>query len=131
MKQQKRGRRNGTDALSVALSGLACVLLLPAVFAAETVRDVLWVLAFICLAGCYFRIFSRNVARRQKENQWFRGLLSPFYRLRSKYREKRRQKKLYCFFQCPECAQVLRVPRGKGHIRVTCKKCGHVFERNS
>ena len=42
-----------------------------------------------------------------------------------------RQKNLYCFFKCPQCGTVLRVPaREKRHIRITCKKdCGHVFER--
>ena len=102
--------RNGPDALSMTASLSACVLLIIAMFARGTVSSVLWLLALICLVFCYFRIFSRNIARR---------------------REKKRQKNLYCFFKCPQCNTVLRVPKGKGHIRITCKCCGHVFERNS
>lgn len=37
----------------------------------------------------------------------------------------------YKYFICPQCAQRLRVPRGKGRLRVTCTRCGNVFETKS
>ena len=37
----------------------------------------------------------------------------------------------YKYLICPQCAQRLRVPRGKGRIRVTCTNCGNVFETRS
>ena len=109
----------------------ACVLLIIAMFTRGTASSVLWLLALIFLIFCYFRIFSRNIPRRRAENQRFLTLIAPLTRLRVRYREKKRQKNLYCFFKCPQCGTVLRVPKGKGHIRITCKCCGHVFERNS
>lgn len=123
--------RNGPDALSMTASLSACVLLIIAMFARGTVSSVLWLLALICLVFCYFRIFSRNTARRRAENQRYLTLIAPLTQLRARRREKKRQKNLYCFFKCPQCNTVLRVPKGKGHIRITCKYCGHVFERNS
>ena len=39
--------------------------------------------------------------------------------------------KQYKYLICPQCAQRLRVPRGKGRIRVTCINCGNVFETRS
>ena len=39
--------------------------------------------------------------------------------------------KKYKYFICPQCTQKLRVPRGKGRLRVTCTKCGNVFEIKS
>jgi hypothetical protein len=39
--------------------------------------------------------------------------------------------KQYKYLICPQCAQRLRVPRGKGRIRVTCTNCGNVFETRS
>ncbi|HPS58091.1 MAG TPA: glutaredoxin family protein [Spirochaetota bacterium] len=29
--------------------------------------------------------------------------------------------------KCPECVQKLRLPAGKGKLRVSCSKCGHKF----
>ena len=123
--------RNGPDALSMAASLSACFLLIVAMFVGGVVSSILWLLAFICLIFCYFRIFSRNVAKRRAENQRFLTRIAPLTQLKARYQEKKRQKNLYCFFQCPQCGTVLRVPKGKGHIRITCKCCGHVFERNS
>jgi RNase P subunit RPR2 len=37
----------------------------------------------------------------------------------------------YKYLICPQCTQRLRVPRGKGRIRVTCTRCGNVFETKS
>lgn len=33
----------------------------------------------------------------------------------------------YTVEACPSCAQRTRVPKGKGKIKVTCKKCNEVF----
>lgn len=37
----------------------------------------------------------------------------------------------YEFFICEECGQRLTVPKGKGKLKVTCPKCGHVTMRES
>ena len=37
----------------------------------------------------------------------------------------------YKYFLCPQCAQRLRVPRGKGKIRITCTHCGNKFDAKS
>lgn len=123
--------RNGPDALSIALSLSSCALLLIAMFVRSRLSSILWLLALIFLGSSYFRIFSKNISKRQAENQQFLTRIAPLTRLYNRQRTKRRQKNLYSFFKCPECGTVLRVPKGKGHIRITCKSCGHAFERNS
>ncbi len=123
--------RNGPDALSIALSLLSCVLLVIAMFLRSAASSLLWLLALLFLGSSYFRIFSKNIGKRQTENQWFLARIAPLTRFFSRQRTKHRQKNLYSFFKCPECGTVLRVPKGKGHIRITCKSCGHTFERNS
>lgn len=131
----RRGRflsgRNGPDALSIALSLSSCALLVIAMFVQNIVSSILWLLALLFLGGSYFRIFSRNISKRQAENTRFLTRMEPLLRLYNRQKTKRRQKNLYSFFKCPECGTVLRVPKGKGHIRITCKSCSHVFERNS
>ncbi len=123
--------RNGPDGLSMALCFTACVVLIVSMFLGGVLSRVLWCLALIFLVISYFRIFSRNLPRREQENQAFLNLVAPITRWRARRKTRRRQKNLYSFFKCPQCGTVLRVPKGKGHIRITCKNCGHVFERNS
>ena len=123
--------RYGPDSLSKATSVFACVLLIPSLFLGGMASNVLWLLALVCLALTYFRMFSRNIEKRRAENRKYCQLISPLTRKYHQLVEKHRQKKLYRFFKCPSCGTVLRVPKGKGHIRITCKTCKHIFEENS
>lgn len=123
--------RSGSDALSITLSFLACVLLIVSMFFRNIVSSILWVLALVCLGLSYFRIFSRNVAKRRAENERFLQLVQPITKWVNRQKTKRRQKNLYCFFKCPQCGTVLRVPKGKGRVRITCKACGTVFEKST
>ncbi len=78
------------------------------------------------LAGVYavYRMFSKNIARRQAENKWYVETIG--LPLRSYIN---RDRKNYSYFKCPTCKQVLRAPKGRGKIRVTCSRCGNKFER--
>ena len=100
-------------------------------FFRNIVSSILWVLALVCLGLSYFRIFSRNVAKRRTENERFLQLVQPITKWVNRQKTKRRQKNLYCFFKCPQCGTVLRVPKGKGRVRITCKACGTVFEKST
>lgn len=123
--------RSGPDNLSMATSFLACLLLIVAMFVGDFLSGILWLLACGCLVCSYVRIFSRNIDKRRRENAWFMEKMQPITDFRARRAAKKRQKNLYCFFKCPQCATVLRVPKGKGRIRITCRNCGHIFERNS
>ena len=52
-------------------------------------------------------------------------------------RAKRTAKKMWkgrkttAYLKCPNCGQMLRVPRGKGRITVTCRGCGASFQEKS
>ena len=123
--------RNGPDALSMTSCVAACVLLIVSMVLGGQASNILWLLALVFLVASYFRILSRNIPKRQRENQRFLELMSPVTDWWHRKKLRRRQKNLYCFFKCPQCGTVLRVPKGKGHSRITCKNCSHVFERNS
>lgn len=119
--------RNGSDALTRFVSLAVLVLLLLSFIVGGEVGYGLWVL---CIAGvfyCYFRIFSRSVYKRQEENRRFlqktRGISAYFRGVRQRFS----QRKDYKFFRCPSCRTLLRVPRGKGRIKVVCRKCGTSF----
>ena len=123
--------RSGPDALSKATSALACLLLILSMFFRGLASNILWALAFVFLLLSYFRMFSKNIWKRRAENQKFLTLTAPLTRKWNQWKLRRRQRNLYAFFKCPQCGTVLRVPKGKGRIRITCKNCANSFERNT
>lgn len=88
-------------------------------------------IALAALIWSYFRMFSRNVAKRSAENQWY---LKKSMKVKGFFRKKKRelsQMKEYHIYKCPNCRQKLRVPRGRGRIAITCRKCGTEFFKKS
>ena len=115
--------RNWVDQLGWA--SLVLVLLLDTVelivrSKSETARMILSTVSFLVMVWILFRMFSRNLPKRRKENAWFlTKIVNPV-----KNRKARSQDKDHKYFTCPQCRTVCRVPRGKGKIIITCPKCG-------
>ena len=77
-----------------------------------------------------FRMFSKNTVKRSIENQsyivlsnWGRHLWKAFV---SNLKDKDHK-----YFVCPQCHQIVRVPRGRGKIEITCPTCHKEFTENS
>ena len=108
--------RYGTDKLNTAIlmAGVAiCVLTL---FTKNALLDMLLtLLAYGFMFLAIFRSFSRNTYKRYQENRKYLQLMD-----RIKDRQHR-------YYNCPRCHQVVRVPRGKGKIAITCPKCKEKF----
>lgn len=124
--------RNGPDDLARMLSFVGCfVLLISLFFNGSIVQTLLWVAAVACLIYSYFRVFSRNIYKRQSENQnyvqWRYARMEQF----RQQKERRRQKKDYRFYRCAQCNTMTRIPKGHGKIQITCPKCGYTFIRKS
>ncbi len=120
--------RNGNDQLNRLLLLVDVItLLLASLLSGSVLGRLLYALVLVLLGLTYFRMFSRDLYRRRSENERYirykQRLLS---RLRV-LRERWKQRKEYKFFTCPSCKAVMRVPRGKGKIRVVCHKCGNTF----
>ena len=123
--------RNGNDQMNIFLLGLALVLLVIAAIFGDNLGRMCYMLVFFLLGFAYFRMFSRNLSKRQEENGKFiraRYKFSAAARLR---REQWVQRKDYKFFICPSCKTTLRVPRGHGKIKIVCRKCGNSFTGKS
>ena len=119
--------RNGNDQLNVFLLIVDGGLLLLAAIFAGSIGRFIYPVVIALLAYIYFRMLSRNVYRRREENGKFirlRFKVSAYLNVR---RERWVQRKDYKFFTCPSCHTILRVPRGRGKIKVVCRKCGHSF----
>jgi predicted RNA-binding Zn-ribbon protein involved in translation (DUF1610 family) len=76
---------------------------------------------------CIFRSFSRNTGARVREANYYFSLKSKVVRFFSSIAEKVQQRLTHRIFTCPSCGQRCRVPKGKGRIRITCKRCGAKF----
>lgn len=121
--------RNGFDQFSRALVWAALILLLIDLILGST--GFLYGIGLVVIIYGYFRVFSKNLAKRRAENAKYIAFRNKFTSGWRNWRERVRQRKDYCFFRCPSCKSMLRVPRGKGKIRVTCRKCGNAFERKT
>lgn len=88
-------------------------------------------LAAAVLVWSLMRSFSRKIDRRRRELDHYLRIKKPivnFFKLR---RNKWRDRKTHVYFKCKKCKAVLRVPRGKGSIIVTCAKCGDRIEKKT
>lgn len=119
--------RYGSDQLGMVLLGVYLVLtLLSRLFRSS----LLSLLATVIILWAFYRMFSRQINRRQAENARFLEAVSPMVR-RYNVNKCRRQDKEHCYFKCPNCGQQLRVPKGKGKLSITCRNCGASFEKKT
>ena len=85
--------------------------------------DVLAITSFILFSIALFRMFSKNKRKRAMEQIKFFNLISPIYSRLLKFSS--RDRKNYRYFKCKNCGQELRIPKGKGKIKVICPHCKH------
>lgn len=125
--------RYGVDPLTNFLLIVSMVILLVATLLVRNsaVHSVLFTLAVALLVIGYYRIFSRKTSKRYEENQKYLRLRNRLTgRLRA-LRDRLRQSRTHRFFKCPECGVTVRVPKGKGKIKITYPKCRATFVKNT
>lgn len=112
--------RYGMDRLNMAMlwTGVGASLL-SALIPIPPFNLVFWALSYILMILSIFRMLSRNTYKRYQENRKF---LQIFDRLKD--REHR-------YFDCPKCRQMVRVPKGKGKIAISCPRCREKFIRKT
>lgn len=124
--------RYGVDSFSKFLLVLGLVFVMfSSIFGGERMGTLGYVLGWIVIIYCYFRMFSKNVTKRYGENQTF---LAKTYKIRCFFQRQKNewnQRKVYHIYKCPSCGQKIRIPKGKGKIEVRCPKCTTTFVKNS
>ncbi len=122
--------RYGNDQLGNFLFGVFIVLFIfQTIFRRmPTVYTVLLFVGYAVILVYFFRSLSRNIYRRQAENQKFLRLWNPvknyFKFWHRRIKERNGVHKLY---RCPKCHQTIRVPKGRGKIAIRCPKCRFEF----
>lgn len=119
--------RCGADQLSLATMWVAIILWL---VYSLTHWMILYVISMVSIIYTIFRMFSRKLDKRRAENARFLSKIRPVQRKFSTTVSHLKDKE-HRYFRCPNCKQQMRVPKGKGRIRITCRSCGIVFEEKS
>ena len=123
--------RYGVDEFSRFLNMVAMISLLLFVLVKNTISLIFWLMAVGSLIWSYTRMFSRNTYKRRAENNAYLTIRYNLTRKLTGLKQRMQQKKYYRFYKCPRCGVTTRVPKGKGTIRITCPKCGEIFQRKS
>ena len=118
--------RYGGDTLNKVLLWIyfAWVLLFTVIFFFEDSPFLYlfyWISSAALVVWIFFRMFSRNIPARRRENECFCG----FFKLR---KNKFRDRKTHVYRKCPNCRANLRLPKAKGKHFVVCPRCKHRFE---
>ncbi len=123
--QQWMQGRYGNDELSQFLYYVSLALLVLSLF---TPLRFLYIPTIALMLWSCIRCYSKNISRRRAERETYlkvTGGIRSWFRLQN---DKWRDRKTYRYFRCKECRAPLRVPRGKGKIRVRCPKCHHEMD---
>jgi len=112
--------RYGTDRLNMVIlcTGLVASIL-SGLVKVPPLNLIFWLLSYGLMIWAIWRTLSRNTYKRYQENRKF---LQIFDRLKDRQHR---------YFDCPKCRQMVRVPRGKGKIVITCPRCREKFTKKT
>ena len=116
--------RYGPDHLNIAM--IVVSLILNLLHAFLRVAPLMYV-SFGLLLLALFRMMSRNINRRRKENDKFIRYWWPIRTRIGRSWANIKHRKTHRFIKCLGCSNTLRVPKGMGKLQITCPKCGERF----
>ncbi len=126
--------RQGMDELSKYMFWCAAALIALAAVVSTVLStglgSVLMWFGLLLMILAFVRAFSRRLAQREAENGMFLTWRQKKEREKDARRERFSQRKDFVFFKCPGCGTMIRVPRGKGKIHITCR-CGYQLYRKT
>ena len=116
---------------------------LPFSFPASVISLLLWLIsiwfslrwlntaAFVIMVWACWRSYSKNIPKRRQENDTFLRLVHKPKSWFGLQRNRWRDRKTHRYFHCSGCKAVLRVPKGRGMVEITCPKCGAVIRKKT
>lgn len=111
--QQFLQGRNGADQLSQTSVIVGLVFYFIYIFTRKGMFN--WI-STIALIYALFRVLSKNLSARADENRLF---MRQVQLVKTKWELRKTHK----VFMCKKCGKIIRVPKGKGKIEVTCPSC--------
>lgn len=126
--QQFMAGRYGVDQFARFLNFFVIILLVVSML---TRQGILYLLALALMVYSYFRIFSRNRAKRYAENAVYLQKTAKLRNHFATFSRDMRTRRTHHIYRCPDCRQKIRIPKGKGRIAVCCPKCSTEFIKKS
>lgn len=117
--------RYGNDSLGNFLFVLYLILVVANIFLGSL---ILYFLSLVTVFFMFFRMFSKNIPARSRENSRFLKIKNRFtgsFKLRSR---RFKERKTHIYKKCPHCKATLRLPRNKGKHTCNCPKCHQSFK---
>lgn len=116
--------RYGADQLSRTTMFASMALLVVSFF---TGWGLAWYLSLAGYVWVLFRMFSRNLEKRARENEAYLARTDKWRTSARQARARFRNRKQYKYFKCPKCRVRMRLSRGAGDKDITCRSCGNTF----
>lgn len=118
--------RYGVDRLFYCLFGTAVILSVVNIFIRSVIVQII---VYSLMIYAVFRMFSRNISARSRENRIVTGWLDKIKRQQDA-RRRRAADSTHIYKKCPKCHAVLRLPRRPGKHTTVCPKCNNEFKVN-
>ena len=119
--------RYGNDNLNRFMLYVCIALLVVDIFVRSS---FLYLIPIVVLCIFYFRMLSRNVEARYAENERYLRVRDGFLGIFRRGGRGQAQAG-YRIYVGPKCRQKIRIPKGKGRIKIRCPRCGHEFIKRS
>ena len=116
--------RYGTDSLFYVLFTISATL---SIINCYVRSMLLQFVVYIIVVYAIFRVMSRNIEARRRENQRFNNIKAKWLN-KQRIRNQRRADYTHIYKKCPRCHAVLRLPRRKGRHTTVCPKCNKQFK---
>ena len=120
--------RHGIDRLYHFLLAICFILIAINLFVPTPYSYIISFVESGLFAYTIFRVFSKNIYKRQQENERFIKIIDKPKKFFNLQKCKRRDKKTHVYKKCPSCKNNLRLPRQKGEHTVVCPCCKNRFD---
>lgn len=90
--------------------------------------SIIFAIELFIITITFYRMFSRNIRKRKKENKIYLGIINKFKKKFELIGKKWRDRNTHMYKKCKYCKTVLRLPLKKGTHTVKCPNCKKRFE---
>jgi len=119
--------RNGIDGLGIGLIVASFVLRSVSIISRSM---LLYLISFAVFIFAIYRILSKNVWQRRKENDFFMkyyNIVAGWFKNSANLsKERSKVRPTHKIYVCPKCKRYLKVPKKKGKIEIKCP-CSYSF----